>query len=66
MLITNEVASAYAKVALYKVLQDLTQKERKDDQAIMINFECELQDLMDLYTESEIISMMRRIFKEDR
>ncbi len=66
MTITNEAARAYAAVALYKVLQDLTRSERKDNRAIMIAFEAELHSLMDLYTEREIISVAQRLFKEAR
>ena len=63
MLITNETARAYAAVAVTEIPTQL----RQDDKWLAVSLYNQMTELMDIYTETEILAKMRKLIgQEDR
>lgn len=63
MQITNEAARAYAVVAVSMIPPQL----RQDDKWLAVSLYNQMVELMDIYTETEILAKMRKLInKENR
>ena len=63
MTTTNEAARAYAVVAVTEIPPQL----RQDDKWLAVSLYNQMVELMDIYTEAEILAKMRKLIgQEDR
>ena len=61
MLITNEAARAYAVVAASRIPQQL----RQNNKLFVVSLYSQMVELMDIYTETEIIAKMHKLLDEE-
>ena len=61
MLITNEAARAYAVVAASRIPQQL----RQNNKLFVVSLYNQMVELMDIYSEMEIIAKMHKLLDEE-
>ena len=61
MLITNEAARAYATVAASMIPQQL----RQNNKLFVVSLYTQMVELMDIYTETEIIAKMHKLIGKE-